>query len=424
MAEPTNHRRLALCCYVGMFVQATTINLAAVLFIPLREQFGLSFEQIGRLVLINFTTQLLTDLVAGPLVDRHGPKAYVVAANALSALGLALFAIGPWIMPTPYLGLILGTVVFSVGAGLLEVLLSPIIDSIPSKVKDQAMSLAHSFYAWGQMTVVLVTTLAIFAFGSVHWPWIVMFWAILPAVNAVGFARLPLPKLRQDADRQRLRELILNPWYLAAVCALGLAGATEVSLNQWISSFGEVGLGLTKLQADVGGMALFAMMLGAGRLWFGLYGGRANTMRLLQLGAAASVVVYLVAALAPVPGLGLAACVLGGLTVSLLWPGLVSTTAARFPRSGASMFAFLAACGDLGAAVAPWMVGGVADAVAAGGGAGWLARLLPAGLDSEQMGLRAGLLTASLAPLALLAVLLLIGRRKESGALPKPVETV
>jgi fucose permease len=397
------------CCYVGMFVQAILINLAPVLFIPLRDQFGLTFEQIGRLVLANFATQVVFDLVCGPLVDRLGPRRFAVAAHALACVGLWLFAGLPWVLPNPYHGLLAGTIVLSMGAGILELVLSPIINAVPSDRKAGDMSLLHSFYAWGLVAVVLATALAVWLAGARFWPWYAVFWSLFPLANAIAFARAPMPALVTGGPRQRLRELVRHPIYLVAVLAIGLAGATEVTMSQWVSAFAEKGLGLAKVVADVLGLCLFGVGLGVGRVWFGKLGGRVALTRYLIAGSGLSAVAYAVAALAPWPVVSLAACVLCGLAVSLLWPGVLSLAADCFPQAGASMFAMLSASGDFGAALAPWLVGVLADRALR---SDWLPSLPAATATAEQAGLRQGLLAGTVVPLAGVVALLVLARWK------------
>ena len=412
-----NNTKLTIrLCYLGMFVMAITINLAPPLFIPLKEQLGLTFEQLGRLILINFATQVAFDLLCGALVDRLGAKRFVVAAPALACAGLWVFALAPWLMSNPYHGLVIGTVIFSAGSGILELLLSPIINAVPSEQKAADMSLLHSFYAWGQMVVILLTAVAVFVFGARHWQWIAMAWSIPPAIAAVGFSMVTLPPFVEEARRQRLRDLVRKPAYLVAVAALGLAGASELSIGQWISAFAEKGLGFPKIQGDLAGLCLFAAALGIGRVWFGLNGQKVCMYRVMIAGAWLSVGVYLVASLSPWPYVSLAACVLAGLGVSLLWPGMLVVTAARFPLAGASMFAVLSASGDMGGAVAPWLVGAVADKAP-------MLHELPkllfrAGLTPEQTGLRVGLLLAAIYPLAMVVLLywLRANSRKDGAA--------
>lgn len=391
----SDYRATIRCCYLGMFVQAIVINLAPVLFIPFKEQLGLSFEQIGRLILINFVTQVAFDLIAGATVTRIGVRRIVVAAHVLVTLGLLLFAWLPSGLSSPYAGLVLGTVVFSIGGGVLELMLSPIINAVPSDRKAADMSLLHSFYAWGQMTVILLTALAVFALPHAPWRWIATGWALVPALGAWGFSRAPMPPFVEEAQRHRLRDLIRIPAFLGAVVGLGLAGASEIAISQWISAFADKALHFPKLLGDLGGVCLFAAALGVGRSWFGLVGHKVSLYRHMIGGSLLAVALYVTASLAPWPWVSLAACVFSGLAVSLFWPGLLSVAAARFPQAGASMFALLSASGDLGAAVAPWVVGVCADRASgwsAGNAMGW---------TPEAYGLRLGLLAAVLFPLAL-----------------------
>ncbi len=398
-----NVKLTARCCYLGMFTQAVVINLTPVLFIPFREQLGLSFEQVGRLVLINFATQIVFDVSCAGVVDRFGAKWFAIIANVLSAVGLLVFAVAPVFMDDPYTGLVLGTIIFSTGAGILELVLSPIVSALPSDRKGADMSLLHSFYAIGQVSVILVTALALLALGQQHWRWIAMAWAIVPAAGALGFSKVRVGKLVEEAQRLKLRQLIRKPAYLGAMVALGLGGATEVALAQWTSAFVEKGLGFTKIVADLAGLCLFAAGLGAGRIWFGFKGERVNMYRVMMVGAFASVAAYVVASLSPWPVVSLIACAMGGLSVSLQWPGMLTVTAARFPLAGASMFAMMSAAGDTGAAVVPWLIGVVADRATLL--QAWVGGLFSHPLAPEQLGLRTGLLVGAIPPLLMLGLL-------------------
>lgn len=401
-----------------MFVQAIIINLTPILFIPLKEQLQLTYEQIGRLILINFATQVSFDLVCGALVDRIGAKPFAVLGHVFAFLGLALFALLPGIMPVPYHGLVIGTMVFSMGGGILELLLSPILNSLPSDQKASDMSLLHSFYSWGQMTVVLGTAIAIFLFDSRHWPWIALGWSSFALFNTIGFLLARIPPLVEEAKRQKLRHLIRKPHYLAAVFAIGLAGATEISISQWISAFADHGLGLPKIVGDLGGVCLFAAAMALGRTWFGLYGQKVDLHKYLLASAWACIGIFLVASLSPWPYVSLAACVAAGFGVSLLWPGILSLCSASFPLAGASMFALLAASGDTGAAIAPWAVGAIADLGPLV--QGFLQNVPGFEIGPEQSGLRAGLFSATIYPVLLVVLLHWLGKgKKREAASPK-----
>ena len=409
MDELTNRRWVVRCCYLGMFVQAMVINLAPLLFIPLKDQLGLTFEQVGRLILINFMTQMTADLACTGLADRVSSKLLTVLANVTAALGLVWFALGSLSPDHAYAHLMVGTVIFSVGCGLLEVLLSPIINAVPSERKAGAMALLHACYPIGKVAVILITGTTLYLVGAQHWRAIMIAWALVPMLNTVGFLLVKLPALAEPGRRQRLRELVGIPSYVIAVIALGFAGATEVTLAQWTSAFAERGLGFSKVVADVVGFGLFGLGMIAGRLWFGFKGEGHHLHRWLQLGSWSSVLVCLVISLSPWPVVSLGAGLFAGFFVSMLWPGVVSLAAARFPLAGASMFALLAAGGDAGAGLMPWLLGVLTDQ-AANLPASWMT-LFGQPLTPEQFGLRSGILVTSLCPVVLSLLLLRFHRR-------------
>ena len=399
IADGLRPQAILRACYGGMFVQAMLVNLSPLLFITLQGQFGLSFEQVGRLVLVNFASQLLTDVVATGIVDRVGARSIAIAGNVMAVLGLWTFALAPFRMADPYLGLMLGTVVFSIGSGLLEVIVSPIVERTPSERKAAVMQMLHAYYPIGKVTVTIVTGLLLFAFGTERWPTLLLAWSALPLANALAFATLQLPPMFEAGRRTRVRDLLRTRATWFAIAAIALAGATEVSLAQWASAFAERGLGVDKLTADLLGLGSFGVGMLIGRVWFGLRGADADLLPLMRRGALVSAAAALAMAFAGAAWVSLLATAVAGLATSLLWPGVVSLTAARFPLAGASLFALLAAGGHGGAGLMPWTVGVAADQV----------RSAPAWLvgDStpEQIGLRVGVALAALPALTLLALL-------------------
>jgi len=408
LAAALRPRAILRACYTSMFIQAMVVNLTPLLFVTLQGQFGLSFEQVGRLVLINFTTQMIVDLIASGIVDRVSAKGLATLANALGAIGLWVFALAPFRMADPYLGLVLGTVVFSIGCGLLEVIVSPIVERTPSERKAAGMALLHAFYPIGKVVVTLVTALLFVAFGTERWPWLLLAWSVVPALNTLAFAGLRLPPMFEVGRRTRVRDLLRTRATWLALAAILLAGATEVSLAQWASAFAERGLGVDKLTADLLGLGAFGVGMIVGRIWFATRGGETELWPVLRRGALASAAAALVMALSGAAWASLAATAVAGLATSMLWPGVVSLTAARFPHAGASLFALLAAAGDSGAGLMPWLVGVAADQ------ARWAPAWLAEGLTPEQIGLRTGVALAALPALAMLAV---VGtwRRWEAG---------
>jgi fucose permease len=386
-------------------VGALVTNLPPLLFVLLMDRFSLTFEQVGRLTLINFFTQIIADLAFSRPVDRYGIRPFITSGHFLATLGLVLFAFAPKIFPgQPYWGFMLATVVFSCGGGLLELLLSAIVQAIPSDAKAAAMSLLHSFYAWGFIVVVLLTTAMIALFGRDNWPIIVLLWSILPFLNFFNFMRVPLAPQVSEEHRTSIKTLGKSPYFLMVVLGIALGGAAEVTMSQWTSAYMEAALALPKIVGDLVGLCLFAAFLGTGRALYGKYGKHIDVWYVMLWGSVLATLCYIVAALSPWPLLSLGACALSGLGVSLLWPGSVVNAARRFPFAGASLFALLAAGGDTGAAVGPWLVGVVADTVPS---------LLKQGsllmrLSSHELGLRSGMLFATIYPLSMVICLLVM----------------
>jgi fucose permease len=382
-----------------MFVQAMVVNLTPLLFVTLQAQFGLSFEQVGRLVLVNFATQLTVDLLSTGVVDRVNAKLLATLANAFAAVGLWVFALAPFRLEDPYGGLLLGTVTFSVACGLLEVIISPIVERVPGERKAAGMALLHAFYPIGKVVVTVTTGLLFYVLGTANWPILMLAWSVVPALNTLAFAGLRLPPLFEIGRRTRVRDLLRSRTLWLALLTIALGGATEVALAQWASAFAERGLGVDKLTADLLGLGSFGVGMVIGRLWFGLHGDAVDLVRLMRRGAFGAAVACLVMAFAGPAWVSLAATPVAGLCVSLLWPGTVSLAAARFPLAGASLFALLAAGGDGGAGTMPWLVGVAADQLRSA--PDWLA----AGLTPEELGLRLGLALTAVPALTMVAVL-------------------
>lgn len=351
---------------------------------------------LGRLVLLNFATQLLTDLVAVKIVDRAGYRVPLVVAHVASVAGLAMLSVLPSVTSTPYLGLALAIVTYAIGGGILEVLVSPLVDALPSPTerKAAAMSLLHSFYCWGQVAVVVGTTLLLARIGESAWQILPVVWAMVPLANLMMFLRVPLPPMVPEEHRTALGTLVGARGFVAALLLMVCAGATELTMSQWSSLFAERGLGMTKVWGDLAGPCLFAVLMGLGRFAYGLWGERVPLAPVMTASGALAIACYLVAAMARSPALALVACATCGLAVSLLWPGTFSLTARRFPLGGGAMFAVLAMCGDLGAAVGPWLAGIVADLSAAR--------------------LRAGLLAGTIFPLAIVGTMVGAGLRSRA----------
>jgi len=399
MSSP-NYRGTIAASYCGNIAMSIVINITPVLFIPLKDQFGLTYQHLGLLVLINFLTQVSCDIAFSKAVDRYGFRPFIVGSHILCGIGFLVFASTPWLFASnPLVGLIAGTILFSAASGLFELLLSPIVDALPNEHQGKSMAMLHSVYAWGQVGVVLITTAFIAIFGRTSWPYIVMVWSILPFANAIAFAKVPLAQKHAPGSTaiMTIRKLLRSPVFIVAFFAILFGGASEVIMNQWVSSFLERGIVLPKLSGDLFGMAGFAVMLGLGRLAYGIWGDKLDINRVMIYGSAGAVVCYLVAVFAPHPAVNVLACAICGICVSFLWPCTLVVASAKLPLAGASMFALLSAGGDSGAALGPWITGIVTDTAQ---------RLqisnlfgLFTNLTPEQIALRAGLLVGVVMPL-------------------------
>ena len=401
-----SYRHTLAASYLGYVTQAAVNNLAPLLFVIFQREFEVSLAQIGMLVTINFCVQIVVDLLGAKYVDRLGYRGCAVAAHLLSALGLAGLALFPQLLPNPFAGLVAAVVVYAVGGGLIEVLISPIVEALPGEQKASAMSLLHSFYCWGHMAVVLLSTLYFLCFGQDAWRALPLLWALLPLLNAFYFLLVPLRTLPGEGLGHGFRALFGSKLFWLFLLLMLSSGAAEQSMSQWASLFAETGLRVSKTMGDLLGPCAFALFMGLARLYFGRKGGGLNLPKALGASALLCVCSYLLTALAPWPLLSLVGCGLCGLSVGLMWPGVVSLASERLPGGGTAMFAFLALAGDLGCSSGPGLVGWVSGAVADWD---WLARVFAGAPD--QAGLKAGLLCALLFPLLLLLAVQALRRR-------------
>lgn len=404
-----SYRATLHSCYLGYITQATIANLAPLLFVIFRTEFGLSLEMLGGLILLNFVTQMVVDFLAVHFVDKIGYRVSIVGAHVFAVLGLVFLGVLPKVLPSAYAGLVIATVTYAVGGGLIEVLISPIVDSLPGDAKDSAMSLLHAFYCWGQVAVVLLSTLYLKAAGSGLWQYLPLLWALLPLFNLFRFLKVPLMPTVEEEHRIPLKRLMKSRTFLLAMLLMLCAGAAELGMCQWASYFAEVGLGVNKVVGDLLGPCLFAVFMGVGRTVYGVLGARLRLKRALMCCAVLTVGCYLLAALSPIPLLSLLGCALCGLGVSLMWPGTLSLTAERYREGGTAMFGILAMCGDVGCSLGPWFIGLISSRAAD----------LPAfsqtaqQMGADAFGLKAGLLLAALFPIVMFFGVAAMGRREK-----------
>ena len=358
------YQKTIRACFASYIVQAIVNNFVPLLFLTFQSSYHIPLSRITMLVTINFGLQLLVDLASVGFVDRIGYRASMVLAHALAAAGLALLAVLPEAMPDPFMGILLAVAVYAVGGGLLEVLVSPVVEACPSDHKEQAMSLLHSFYCWGHVGVVLISTLFFALLDIGHWRMLALAWALVPLGNMIAFLRAPMPPLMEEGQRgMTLGELARQKTFWAFLLMMLCAGASEQGVSQWASTFAENGLGVSKAAGDLAGPMAFAVLMGTSRAIYGKYGERLNLDRFMAGSALLCTASYLVVSLVPSPVVGLAGCAVCGLSVGIMWPGTFSKAAAGLPRGGTALFALLALAGDMGCSGGPTLVGMVSSAL-------------------------------------------------------------
>jgi fucose permease len=399
-----NYKTTLYSCYISYITQAIINNLAPLLFIIFQDKFQITFQMLGSLILINFVTQLTVDIITVKIVNHFGYRPLMIFAHICAALGLIGLGILPNILNHPYIGLVISIILYAIGGGLIEVLVSPIVDSIPGDNKSGAMSLLHSFYCWGQVGVVLITTLLLFFLGRDRWEIIAVLWSLIPISNFFLLIRVPLMSPVPEEGQTPLRKLFTTKSFLLVMIIMVCAGASELTMSQWSSLFAEKGLNVSKVFGDLLGPCLFAIFMGIGRMSHGLWGSKIKLEKLLMASAFLCVSCYLITVFSPYPILSLIACGITGLSVSLMWPGAFSIASDRFPYGGASMFGVLAVCGDLGCASGPWISGIVSNRVA---------KLNIGNPLADQLALKSGLLIGTIFPLVLLICLLLATNSKK-----------
>ncbi len=399
-------------CYLGYITQAIVVNLTPLFFVIFKDSFGLTNGQMGTVVLVLFAVQLAVDLASIWFVDRVGYKRCAVTAHIFAGAGLILLGILPRIMSNSYAGIMVSIVVSSVGAGLIEVLISPIVDLLPAESKASAMSLLHAFYCWGQVAVVAVSTLVLTVIGHGKWYILPILWAIVPLGNSVFFKFVPIPDPVPEEEGGSLGKLVLTKTFMLSAYLMLAAAMSEVSMSQWASYFAERGLGIPKVMGDLLGPCLFAVCMGTGRTLYGIFGAKLKLARALTSCALICTFGYLLASLVPNPAVSLAGCALIGLGVSLMWPGTLSFASAAIPGGGTKLFSLLALSGDIGCSLGPWLTGIISDAATSSGLADQMAGIF--GIGVEQAALKIGLLLIVVFPItAVIAVRLLSKHTKE-----------
>ncbi len=387
------YNKTMIACFVGYIVQAIVNNFTPLLFLFFQKSYHIPISQITLLVTFNFGVQLLVDLLSVRFVDKIGYRISMIMAHVLAATGLFLLTILPEILPVPFIGILIAVMIYAIGGGLLEVLVSPVVEACPSDNKETAMSLLHSFYCWGHAAVVLISTLFFYVVGIEHWRILAIIWAVIPIGNALVFTKVPIASLLEDGETGLgLKALFQLKIFWILLIMMICAGASEQAVSQWASAFAEQGLGISKAAGDLAGPMTFAVLMGLARLFYGKYGDRINLECFMICSTVLCVLSYLGISLFSVPVLNLICCAVCGLSVGIMWPGTFSKASATLPKGGTAMFALLALGGDVGCAGGPTLVGMVSGALE----------------DNLKMGILAGIIF----PIMLLIGIILCKRQK------------
>ena len=358
------YNKTMIACFVGYIVQAIVNNFTPLLFLFFQKSYHVPISQITLLVTFNFGVQLLVDLLSVRFVDKIGYRISMIMAHVLAAAGLLLLTILPEILPVPFIGILIAVMIYAIGGGLLEVLVSPVVEACPSDNKETAMSLLHSFYCWGHAGVVLISTLFFYVVGIEHWRILAIIWAVIPIGNALAFTKVPMASLLEDGETGLgLKALFRLKIFWILLIMMICAGASEQAVSQWASAFAEQGLGISKAAGDLAGPMAFAILMGLARLCYGKYGDRINLERFMICSTVLCVLSYLGISLFSAPLLNLICCAVCGLSVGIMWPGTFSKASATLPKGGTAMFALLALGGDVGCASGPTLVGMVSGAL-------------------------------------------------------------
>lgn len=391
----SKYQKTLIACYLGFITQAITANFAPLLFLTFHRTYQISLGRIAFISTAFFFTQLLVDLFCAKYVDRIGYRRSVIASEVFSASGLIGLAFLPSLLPDPYVGILISVIIYAMGSGLIEVLVSPIVEACPFDNKESVMSLLHSFYCWGSVGVILLSTIFFAIFGIENWRILACIWALIPLYNTFNFISCPIESLTEEGEGLSIRQLCHIPIFWIALILMVCAGASEISMAQWASAYVESALGISKSIGDIIGPCLFAVMMGMSRSFYGKYGEKIDLMKFMIGSGALCLVCYLLSALAPLPFLNLVGCAVCGFSVGIMWPGTISIASKKIPLGGTAMFALLAMAGDLGGSVGPGIVGFVTQ--------------------NANDNLKVGMLAGCVFPTVLVLSVLLLKRKRAEG---------
>ena len=391
-----NYKKTLKACYLGFITQAIAANFTPLLFLKFHTEYGIPLGKIALISTTFFFTQLIVDILCARYVERIGYRRAVVLSEVASVIGLVGLAFLPEILPSPFAGIIVSVIIYAIGSGLIEVLVSPIVEACPFENKEAVMSLLHSFYCWGTVAVILLSTLFFNVFGISNWKWMACVWALLPLYNIYNFMTCPIEYLVEEGQGMSVSELLKSPLFWTGIILMICAGASEISMSQWASAFTESALGIEKRMGDLAGPCMFAVMQGVSRVIYGKYGNRIDLTKYMMGSGALCLICYILASVSHNPLLSLVGCIMCGFSVGIMWPGTISIMSKRLPVGGTAMFALLAMAGDIGGSVGPAAVGIVTQ--------------------TANDNLQIGMLSASVFPLVLIMMLLLMRRQNKRGA--------
>ena len=358
-----NYKMTMYACFIGYVVQAVVNSFVPLLFVTFQTEYHIPLTQITLLITVNFVIQLVVDLLSAGFVDKIGYRASAIIAHACAGTGIFLLTILPELFSNPFYGILLAVMVYAIGGGLIEVLISPILEACPTDNKESAMSLLHSFYCWGCTGVVLLSTLFFALFGTSHWKILALIWVLLPAANLILFTKVPIYSLHEEGESgMSISELFRVKVFWLLMAMMLCAGASEQAVSQWASTFAEKGLHIQKTVGDLVGPMMFSVLMGLSRLIYGKYGEKLNLDRFMKGSCVLCVASYLCISLVPVPIVGLIGCAICGFSVGIMWPGTFSKASAAIKIGGTVLFAMLALAGDLGCSGGPTLVGFVSSA--------------------------------------------------------------
>ena len=390
-----NYKKTLKACYLGFITQAIAANFTPLLFLKFHTEYGIPLGQIALISTTFFFTQLIVDVLCAKYVERIGYRRAVVLSEVASVIGLVGLAFLPGLLPSPFAGIIISVIIYAIGSGLIEVLVSPIVEACPFENKESVMSFLHSFYCWGTVAVILLSTLFFNIFGISNWKWMACIWAVLPLYNIYNFMTCPIEYLVEDGQGMSVSELLKSPLFWTGIILMICAGASEISMSQWASAFTESALGIEKRMGDLAGPCMFAVMQGVSRVIYGKCGNRIDLTKYMMGSGALCLICYILASVSHNPLLSLVGCIMCGFSVGIMWPGTISIMSKRLPVGGTAMFALLAMAGDIGGSVGPAAVGMITQAA------------------NDNM--KVGMLSASIFPFVLIMMLLLMRRLNKRG---------